>query len=90
MPFDFDSQQEEILAWPKPVQDVFRFFRYSHLPGRLQEASAPFTELATQVIRRSKNDPETVTALRKLLEAKDAAVRAANELGDRHGRNRKQ
>lgn len=56
---------------------VLNFFAYAHLPERLQAISRPFAELADEVARRAPDNPETTVALRKLLEAKDAAVRAA-------------
>lgn len=55
---------------------VLRFFGFTHLPEKLQEVSRPFAELAKQVAERTPDSPETTVALRKLLEAKDAAVRA--------------
>lgn len=58
------------------VEAVLRFFTYAHLPPHLQEISRPFGELAAQIAARAPSDPETTVALRKLLEAKDAAVRA--------------
>lgn len=57
------------------VQAVLQFFAYAHLPEHLQAISKPFGELAEQVANRAQNS-ETTVALRKLLEAKDAAVRA--------------
>lgn len=57
------------------VQHVLDFFAYEHLPPHLQEASKPFAELAHFIASQS-NNAETTVALRKLLEAKDAAVRA--------------
>lgn len=57
------------------VEHVLQFFKYEHLPPHLQEISKPFSELAHKVAAGSSN-PETKVALRKLLEAKDAAVRA--------------
>lgn len=59
------------------IQHVLKFFTYTHLPERLQAISAPFAELAHQIAERSPDSPETTVALRKLLESKDAAVRAA-------------
>lgn len=58
------------------IANVLRFFSFDHLPKHLQEVSKPFSDLAHQVANRADN-PETTVALRKLLEAKDAAVRAA-------------
>lgn len=57
------------------VIHVLQFFEYGHLPDHLQEVSKPFCELAKQVAAASDSQ-ETTVALRKLLEAKDAAVRA--------------
>ena len=57
------------------VQAVLQFFAYAHLPLHLQEASKPFCELAEKIADGPQNAEATV-ALRKLLEAKDAAVRA--------------
>ncbi len=57
------------------IQGVFQFFEYAHLPEHLQAVSKPFCELAERVANGPSN-AETTVALRKLLEAKDAAVRA--------------
>ena len=58
------------------IANVLKFFKYDHLPEKLQEVSKPFGDLANAVASRSES-PETTVALRKPLEAKDAAVRAA-------------
>jgi len=57
------------------VAHVLQFFAFAHLPAHLQKVSQPFHELAYTIADASDN-PETTIALRKLLEAKDAAVRA--------------
>lgn len=63
---------------PHPsVTGILAYFKYDHPPERLQGISRPFCELAEQVADRAPHNPETTVALRKLLEAKDAAVRAA-------------
>lgn len=59
------------------IAHVLKFFNWAHLPVHLQEISRPFQELAQQVADRHPDNQETTVALRKLLEAKDAAVRAA-------------
>lgn len=59
------------------IQHVLKFFKYDHLPERLQAISKPFADLAQQVAERAPDNQETTVAHRKLLEAKDAAVRAA-------------
>ncbi len=58
------------------IAHVLKFFTYEHLPPHLQAVSQPFAALAQQVAERAPQSPETTVALRKLLESKDAAVRA--------------
>jgi len=57
------------------VAHVLQFFAYEHLPEHLQAVSEPFHALAHTIAAQSSNQ-ETTVALRKLLESKDAAVRA--------------
>lgn len=57
------------------VQNILQFFAFDHLPPHLRAVSQPFCELAERVADGPSNAESTV-ALRKLLEAKDAAVRA--------------
>lgn len=60
------------------TEAILRYFEYGHLPTRLQELSKPFYDLAHGLADRGDLDgPELTTRLRKLLEAKDCAVRAA-------------
>ena len=59
------------------IVHVLKYFTFGHLPERLQVISSPFCDLAKQIADRCPENPETTVALRKLLEAKDAAVRAA-------------
>lgn len=58
------------------VRDVLQFFRFDHLPPHLQDVSRPFAKLAVQIAQRG-GGAECTVALRHLLQAKDAAVRAA-------------
>jgi hypothetical protein len=55
---------------------LLQFFAYDHLPARLQAVSAPFGEMAAHIVATLPRNPERTVALRKLLEAKDCAVRA--------------
>ncbi len=55
---------------------VLQFFRFSHLPEHLQEVSKPFGELAAELAVILPGSAEATVCLRKLLEAKDCAVRA--------------
>lgn len=55
---------------------LLQFFAYEHLPAHLQAISKPFGELAQKIVTDLPRNPERTVALRKLLEAKDCAVRA--------------
>lgn len=60
---------------------IMQFFAFMHLPQELREISRPFCELAKGIVDPNSphfvpQNPERTVALRKLLEAKDAAVRA--------------
>lgn len=54
---------------------LLQFFRYDHLPYELQIVSKPFGELANTICQLLPDNSERTTALRKLFEAKDCAVR---------------
>lgn len=58
------------------VAHFIPLFAYAHLPPHLQVISKPFGELARFVMENCEG-PEASAGLRKLLEAKDCAVRAA-------------
>ena len=55
---------------------LIQFFAYDHLPPHLQAVSEPFAKLADVIVIALPRNPERTVALRKLLESKDAAVRA--------------
>ena len=61
----------------EPDEHIMQFFAHTHLPPALAEISRPFSEMARRLIRTTPRNPERTVALRKLLEAKDAAVRAS-------------
>ena len=54
---------------------LMQFFSYEHLKPEQQAASKPFSELAQHIMTLPSNAERTM-ALRKLVEAKDCAVRA--------------
>lgn len=58
------------------TEPMLQFFDYAHLPPHLQEVSGPFSALAHTIVASLPRNPERTAALRKLLEAKDCAVRA--------------
>jgi hypothetical protein len=58
--------EERMMTW----------FGFAHLPAHLQVTSSYFWDIACQIVATIDPGPERTVALRKLLEAKDAAVRA--------------
>jgi hypothetical protein len=58
------------------IEPILQFFAHDHLPENLGLVSAPFGVLAREIVEKLPRNPERTVALRKLLEAKDAAVRA--------------
>lgn len=58
---------------PEPL---LQFFVWAHLRDDLQEITRNFAEMAGWVVVNLPRNPERTVALRKLLEAKDAAIRA--------------
>ncbi|MFA0001475.1 hypothetical protein AB4428_24500 [Vibrio lentus] len=63
------------ITKPTPPK-ILQYFKYLHLPDRLQTVSKPFNELASLIAEDLPDNEEREIALRKLLEAKDCAVRA--------------
>lgn len=57
-------------------EPLLQFFAYEHLPKHLQIVSREFATLAQAIVVTLPRNPERTVALRKLLEAKDCAVRA--------------
>jgi len=56
---------------------MYKWFDFEHLrDGDARGISAPFQALAKIIVENVEPGPERTVALRKLLEAKDAAVRA--------------
>lgn len=63
---------------PVDGEPLLRYFDGSHLPeGPLAEVSRLFRVVAARLVASVPRSPERTVALRKLLESKDAAVRAA-------------
>ena len=63
---------ELLLAEP-----MLKFFAHDHLPPMLRAVSKPFGELAVFMVETLPCNAERTAGLRKLLEAKDCAVRAS-------------
>lgn len=66
----------EFTADELKADNILQFFHYAHLPETLRVRSQPFCELARQIVTTTPKNAERTVALRKLLEAKDCAVRA--------------
>ena len=62
------------------VSPILRYFAWEHLPPKLAQVSQQFAILANHIEETIPSGPERAVALRKLLESKDAAVRAALDL----------
>jgi len=58
------------------IHITMKFFKYDHLPEHLQSISKTFCELAHHVNDNLVDDREKYECLRRLLEAKDCAVRS--------------
>ncbi|HEY1554841.1 MAG TPA: hypothetical protein VGF94_08405 [Kofleriaceae bacterium] len=58
-------------------EPILQFFAFHHLPPQLQDISKSFCHAAYAIVAALPRNPERTVALRKLLEANDAAVRAA-------------
>jgi hypothetical protein len=63
---------------------ILQFFESGHLPPHLREVSERFAVLARDLASTLPVNSETYAALRKLLEAKDCAVRAVLYHGGNH------
>lgn len=61
---------------PPPTEHIMQYFTYAHLPPHLAAVSEPFCKMAVTIVETLPRNPERTVALRKLLESKDAAVRA--------------
>lgn len=60
---------------------ILRYFQITHLPvGPLRQTAGMFTDLACLLDDHLPPGAEKAVALRKLLEAKDAAVRSALDI----------
>ena len=71
------------MTYSSHQSNLLRYFAYGHLPeGPLRETSRQFADLAVVMSLQLPQGVEKEVALRKLLEAKDAAVRATLDLLD--------
>lgn len=77
---DNDAQTDPPSHYRHGASDhILQFFASSHLPTEpvdLRSVSRPFGDMAARIVETIPRNPERTMALRKLLEAKDAAVRA--------------
>jgi homoserine kinase len=62
------------------AERMLQFFESDHLAAPVQALAKQFDALAAQMVKDHAMSPERTVALRKLLEAKDAAARMVLEL----------
>lgn len=80
--YDADTVEEKLktLAEGALGDPILKYFAFSHLvnkPGHpLRSVSEQFARLALKLAEHVPRSPERTVAFRKLLEGKDAAVRA--------------
>jgi hypothetical protein len=60
----------------RDIEPMLQFFGFAHLREDLKAISEPFHDHAFRIVETLPRNPERSAALRKLLEAKDCAVRA--------------
>lgn len=74
----FRTSEPAIAKSADPVgsEHILQYFAYGHLPEHLRVMSQIFYNVAQKIMTLPRSAERTV-ALRKLLESKDAAVRAA-------------
>jgi len=58
------------------MDKLIQFFEYAHLPEALQRISMNYYNLAIWMKENLPSNAESTVAMRKLLEAKDCAVRS--------------
>lgn len=59
------------------IHPLLKYFKCDHLPAHLKKISLPFADLALKMNMELKPCEEMDFCMRKLLEAKDCAVRSA-------------
>ncbi len=59
------------------TEPAFRYFSFAHLPTRLQDVSKRFYDVAEWLVLSVPVSSERTKAIDRLLESKDAAIRAS-------------
>jgi hypothetical protein len=62
--------------WSRAVKNFLQFFQYGHLPNQTCHLVKKFHDMALHLIEVLPSNPESTVAMRKLMEAKDCAVRS--------------
>ena len=76
MPTAQTPKEKPVVQATDPQEYLMQFFEYGHLPPHMQDTSRLFHDLAFAIVASVPRNPERTMALRRLLEAKDCAVRA--------------
>lgn len=75
---DFAEFVSDDVAYTTDAPDnIVKYFEHDHLPYEGQVVASPFYQVARFLDSTLDNGPQKSTALLKLLEGKDAAVRSA-------------
>ena len=59
------------------IEEKLSWLEYGHLPPHLQETSKLFHDLAHKLADSIPSSPQLTIALQRIIDAKDAAVRAS-------------
>lgn len=71
------EMKKNLLKALDPTDKLLSYFEYAHLTDTLAAVSRPFGEVAARLVGVLPACAERTVGLRKLLEAKDCAVRAS-------------
>lgn len=76
----YNEQYDKHIMEKLSEDPIGKWFKYDHLPeGEVRSTSQMFANLAGRLVQTQDPSRERSVALRKLLEAKDAAVRGMIE-----------
>lgn len=71
-----DEELTMLLIEAAKAEPILQFFGFAHLAPPLRAVSRPFAEQALRMYDNLPRNPERTVGFRKLIEAKDCAVRA--------------
>jgi hypothetical protein len=72
-----DSKDADAVPPPDRRHAMLRWFAYKHLPEEMHRIATTFDAMAQWMVEVIPASDEATVAMRKLLESRDAAIRAA-------------